>query len=151
MPEHTGQVFFEIAVDTVPTKDPLRDKLKQAAYNKTVLIDVKNKRKYWHFPSTPPAPDLPQLPIETDPDKMPEFIKKECLRELLPDSEAYSAEPALLGQGSLDFYCMPDETIICYHKYQLLKNGLPIMVSAVHEGVAKSTELLIVLTYATPQ
>lgn len=146
-----GQVFFEIAVDARLPKEGLREKLRQAAYNKVQSVDLNNKRKYWHFPSTPPAPDPPQPPIEEDSDKMPEFIKNECLHELLPSSEAYSAEPVLLDVGSLDYYCMPDKTIICYHKYRLLKDGSPLRVSAVHEGEFANQDLLIVLTYATPQ
>lgn len=146
-----GQVFFEIAVDARLPKDGLREKLRQAAYNKVQSVDLNNKRKYWHFPSTPPAPDPPQPPIEEDSDKMLEFIKNECLHELLPGSEAYSAEPILLDVGSLDYYCMPDKVIICYHKYRLLKDGSPIMVSAVHGGEFTNQDLLIVLTYETAQ
>ncbi len=145
-----GQVFFEIAVDARLPKEGLREKLKEAAYHKTVLVDVGNKRSEWQFPNPNTHPPQPQL--ATDSDRMPEFIKNECLHELLPGSEAYSAEPVLLEVGSLDYYCMPDTTIICYHKYKLLKpNGSPIRVSAVHEGNSQIQDLLVVLTYETPQ
>ena len=153
MLNYDGQVFFEIAVRDDIQGD-LREKLKAAAYLKIQLVDVNNMRKDWRFPNeaanSPPPP--PPTPIEKVPAKMPEFIKAECLRNLIPTAtDVQMAEPAVLEAPSLDYYCVPDKTIICYHKFRLLKDGSPITVSAVHEGVPAVTDLLVVLTYHTSQ
>ena len=135
----TGSVYFELRVSTkeIPA---VRRRLSLAAWATIMECDPDEKRSCWHFPD-----------IETDADRMPEFIRERCLSDLeapikdcIPQIRVEKTDPP-----SQDFYCFDDNTRYCYHTFALLdpRTEAPLELRTKFAGETVTTPLLMVLTF----